>query len=322
MVTWVPAGAQTGHSRFAGAAEVAVSGGGAQPPELVPALSRGRHRSPRQGACLMELASYLAGERWSAHPACTHPLLAALARDVNDHTPDAGLARLAVLAPSVIGLTGDEPHLDARITLVCARMALPVAAASRQQIMAASVLACERVLAGYPDLPTGPFASARHRSSSMPRWRQSRRRISRSRTRCSVTCSSARSASAPGKRAAAPRRDTTIAVSACTFTSTAAVRRRQARPPADHERSPAPGSVMRTLPPLCVDGSFLHDQYLAGPIWSFCVAGIDIGRDRSFIVGFARSLRWGCAPCGRAWSRRWTPSSGLDSPGAVQLRSR
>lgn len=132
-----------------------MSGGGAQPPELVPALSRGRHRSPRQGACLMELASYLAGERWSAHPACTHPLLAALARDVNDHTPDAGLARLAVLAPSVIGLTGDEPHLDARITLVCARMALPVAAASRQQIMAASVLACERVLAGYPDLPTG-----------------------------------------------------------------------------------------------------------------------------------------------------------------------
>ena len=34
----------------------------------------------------MELASYLAGERWSAHPPCTHPLLAALARDVNDHT--------------------------------------------------------------------------------------------------------------------------------------------------------------------------------------------------------------------------------------------
>ncbi len=34
----------------------------------------------------MELASYLAGERWSDHPACTHPLLAAVARDVNDYT--------------------------------------------------------------------------------------------------------------------------------------------------------------------------------------------------------------------------------------------
>ena len=63
----------------------------------------------------MELASYLAAERWSAYPACTHPLLAALAREVNDHTSDAGLPRLAVLAPSVIGLTGDDPRLDARI---------------------------------------------------------------------------------------------------------------------------------------------------------------------------------------------------------------
>ena len=111
-----------------------MSGFAACPPELVPILSRGRHRSPRQGACFMELASYLAGERWSAYPACTHPLLAALARDVNDHTGDAGLARIAELVPSVIGLTGDDLHLDARIALVCARMALPVAAASRQQV--------------------------------------------------------------------------------------------------------------------------------------------------------------------------------------------
>ncbi|HSK97732.1 MAG TPA: hypothetical protein VK891_14015, partial [Euzebyales bacterium] len=59
-------------------------------PDQVPILSRGKHRSPRKGACFMELASYLAGERWSDHPACTHPLLAALARHVNDRTTDAG----------------------------------------------------------------------------------------------------------------------------------------------------------------------------------------------------------------------------------------
>jgi len=85
----------------------------------------------------MELASYLADERWSAYPACTHPLLAALARDVNDHTGDKGLARLAELVPSVIGLTGDDLHLDARVALWSARMALPVAAASRQRMLAA-----------------------------------------------------------------------------------------------------------------------------------------------------------------------------------------
>jgi hypothetical protein len=121
----------------------------------MPILSRGKHRNPRRGACFMELVSYLAGERWSDHPACTHPLLAAAARDVNDYTSDGGRARLARLIPSVIGLAGDDPHLDARIALRCARMALPVVSAERQRIMAVSVLACERVLAALDGRPAG-----------------------------------------------------------------------------------------------------------------------------------------------------------------------
>ncbi len=132
-----------------------MSGYEAHPPELIPILSRGKHRSPRKGACFMELASYLAGERWSDHPACTHPLLAALARDVNDFSSDAGRSRLARLIPSVIGLTGEDLRIDARIALLCAQMALPVAAAPRQQVMAVSVLACERVLAGLDGRPPG-----------------------------------------------------------------------------------------------------------------------------------------------------------------------
>ena len=68
-------------------------------PDLLPVLSRGRHRTPRKGACFMEMASYLAGERWSDHPACTHPLLATLARDVNDHVADASRSRLVPLIP-------------------------------------------------------------------------------------------------------------------------------------------------------------------------------------------------------------------------------
>lgn len=72
----------------------------------VPVLSRGRHRSPRKGACFMEMASYLAGEKWSDHPSCTHPLLAQLARMVNDHTSDAGRSALAPLIPSVVGVGG------------------------------------------------------------------------------------------------------------------------------------------------------------------------------------------------------------------------
>ena len=94
----------------------------------------------------MELASYLAGERWSDRPSCTHPLLAALARLVNDHTTDAGRGDLAPLVPSVIGLTSDDPRVDVRIALRAAITALPVAAAERQRVLAVSILAAERAL--------------------------------------------------------------------------------------------------------------------------------------------------------------------------------
>jgi hypothetical protein len=103
----------------------------------------------------MEFASLLAGERWSDHPACTHPLLAAVARHVNDSTSDAGRPRLADLIPSVIGLTGQDLHIDARIALRSATMALPVVAAERQRVMAVSVLACEQVLAELDGRPVG-----------------------------------------------------------------------------------------------------------------------------------------------------------------------
>jgi hypothetical protein len=126
-----------------------------QPPALLPTLSRGKHRSPRKGGCFMEFASLLAGERWSDHPGCTHPLLAAVARQVNDYTSDAGRARLADLIPSVIGLTGDDLHIDATIALGSARLALPVAAAERQHVLAVGVLSCERVLAQLDGRPVG-----------------------------------------------------------------------------------------------------------------------------------------------------------------------
>jgi len=69
-------------------------------PELMPVLSRGKHRNARRGACFMEMASFLAGERWSDHPACTHPLLANLARLVNDTVSDRLRPQLIPLIPS------------------------------------------------------------------------------------------------------------------------------------------------------------------------------------------------------------------------------
>ncbi|MDF5758224.1 hypothetical protein [Spongiactinospora sp. TRM90649] len=101
----------------------------------------------------MEMASYLAGERWSDHPACTHPLLAALARLVNDFTSDEARHRLAPLIPSVIGLNGDDLRVDARIALRAACTALPVVAADLQLAMAVSVLAAEQILAELDGRP-------------------------------------------------------------------------------------------------------------------------------------------------------------------------
>jgi hypothetical protein len=124
-----------------------------QPPEVFPVLSRGKHRNPRKGACFMEMASFLAGERWSDHPSCTHPLLAAVARLINDNISDAGRQRLATLIPSVIGLTADGVDLDARIALRCATMALPLASAERQNALAVAVLVCDRILADLDGRP-------------------------------------------------------------------------------------------------------------------------------------------------------------------------
>ncbi len=115
-------------------------------PGLVPVLSAGKHRSPRNGACFMEFASYLAGERWSDHPTCTHPSLATLARLVNDCTTDASRSRLAHLIPSVIGMNGDDPRIALVVALRAATTALPIASEQRQRALAVGILSCERQL--------------------------------------------------------------------------------------------------------------------------------------------------------------------------------
>jgi len=113
--------------------------------DFLPVLSAGKHRSPRKGACVMEYASFLAGEKWSDHPACTHPLLAELARQVNDFTHDGRRQALAELVPELIGRTGSDLRIDLRIALRAAQTALPVVAEERQRIMAVALLTSERL---------------------------------------------------------------------------------------------------------------------------------------------------------------------------------
>lgn len=109
---------------------------------VMPVLSRGKHRNARRGACFMEFASYLAGERWSDHPACTHPALASLARLVNDWTPDNERQRLTSMIPSVIGLVGDDERVELLLAVRAAAAALPIANEARQRALAVGLTRC------------------------------------------------------------------------------------------------------------------------------------------------------------------------------------
>ena len=114
-------------------------------PDGLPVLSRGKHRSARKGACFMEMASVLANEPWSDHPRCTHPLLAHLARLVNDYTSDDNRGELAVLVPSVVGLRGGDLAWMVDLTAAVALRALPDVPEPSQRALAAGLVRCEEV---------------------------------------------------------------------------------------------------------------------------------------------------------------------------------
>ncbi len=140
-----------------------------QVPEYVPVLSAGRHRSPRTGGCFMEIASFLAGTRWSDHPKCADPSLSELARCVNDVMPDERRSQLAVMIPSVIGTgqrrpTRERAMLGAIVVRSCTMRALPLVEEKSVPI-ACALLGAERVLGGHTQaaaavLATQPTAAA------------------------------------------------------------------------------------------------------------------------------------------------------------------
>ena len=66
-------------------------------------LEPGAHRSPRDGVCLMELASIVAEERFSDRPRCVCEVIAAFLRDWNDRSGHAQRQQLRPYARRVVG---------------------------------------------------------------------------------------------------------------------------------------------------------------------------------------------------------------------------
>lgn len=77
-------------------------------------LSRGRHRSPEDGACVMELASMLAGEPFSDHCRRVCPTLGAFLRGYNDNVDPVRRQELLPFATEAVDTDGGEPLAAAR----------------------------------------------------------------------------------------------------------------------------------------------------------------------------------------------------------------
>ena len=66
-------------------------------------LSRGKHASPQEGACVMELASMLAGESFTDQPVCVCPVIGSFLRAYNDWVDTGRRQDLYEYAAKVVG---------------------------------------------------------------------------------------------------------------------------------------------------------------------------------------------------------------------------
>ena len=83
-------------------------------------LSTGRHDSPEDGACAMELASMLAGELFSDHPRSVCPVIGSFLRAYNDRIDDGRRQDLYVYAAKVVGSRASQDVQRARAERVSA----------------------------------------------------------------------------------------------------------------------------------------------------------------------------------------------------------
>ena len=71
-------------------------------------IARGVHHKMDEGACIMELVSYVAGEPWSDHPACVSPCIATFLRVWNDALSDEERPLLKPLIPVLLNTLAPE----------------------------------------------------------------------------------------------------------------------------------------------------------------------------------------------------------------------
>jgi hypothetical protein len=87
-------------------------------------LAPGAHRDINDGACLLEVVSYVAGEPWSDHPECVCPVLGRFGRAWNDALDEETRNRiLKPFIPKLIG-TRSTPDVQDRRAFMAADWAV------------------------------------------------------------------------------------------------------------------------------------------------------------------------------------------------------
>jgi hypothetical protein len=84
-------------------------------------LAEGGHDSPRDGVCVVELASVLAGERFSDRPDCVDHVIGGYLRSLNDRVSHAERQRLLPYAERAVGTRGDRKTTHLRRDLCMLR---------------------------------------------------------------------------------------------------------------------------------------------------------------------------------------------------------
>lgn len=119
-------------------------------------LAQGRHRSAAEGACAVELASMLAGERFSDRPRCVDPVLAAYMRAFNDRLGPAERQGLRPYAAAAVGTRAGRRARRARARLCRADAGLP---ARGGRLLLVAVLGLRALL--RPQLAVAELAARR-----------------------------------------------------------------------------------------------------------------------------------------------------------------
>ena len=107
-------------------------------------LSKGKHSSPADGACVMELASMLAGEAFTDHPVSVCPVVGSFLRAYNDSIDDKRRQSLYEYASKVVGSRGPQRTQQARAERL-ARWADEMYRSRRRWFLRSPIRAIERL---------------------------------------------------------------------------------------------------------------------------------------------------------------------------------